>query len=368
MKGRLPGMMTRFSVLLGVCVALAGGAFARSERPEPPFAGYRRAKQMLVTYRKLAASDNTANLPVTTLPLKPGDLYPARERLASWLVRLGDLPGDAPIVRDRYDGALVDAVKRFQARHGLEPDGIIGKATFNELNTPLSFRVRQLELTLERWREIPTTFTCSPLVVNIPEFKLRALDKDFRTALTMNVVVGKAWGHQTPVFSAEMRYLVFRPYWDVPPDIVRKELMPRLDEDPDYFARNHFEFVPAPNGGMRVRQLPGPNNALGGVKFIFLNPYDVYLHGTPAMDLFAKSRRDFSHGCIRVEKPEELALWVLRDRAEWTRDRIRTAMSADRPLRIDLKSPVPVLIVYGTAVVSEDGIAHFYRDIYGLDK
>jgi murein L,D-transpeptidase YcbB/YkuD len=361
-------MMTRFPVLIAICVTLAGGIFASSERSEPPFAGYQRAKQMLAQYRKLAASDNTANLPVTPKPLKPGDLYAARERLANWLVRLHDLPPDAPIAGDRYDGVLVDAVKRFQARHGLDPDGIIGKVTFNELNTPLSFRVRQLELTLERWREIPTTFPRPPIIINIPEFKLRALDENFRATLTMNVVVGKAWGHQTPVFSAAMRYLTFRPYWDVPPDIVRKELMPRLDEDPEYFARNHFEFVPTPDGGTRVRQLPGPDNALGGVKFIFPNPYDVYLHGTPAMELFAKSRRDFSHGCIRVEKPEELAAWVLRDRPEWTPARIRTAMNADRPLRIDLKSPIPVLIVYGTAVVSEDGIAHFYRDIYGLDQ
>jgi murein L,D-transpeptidase YcbB/YkuD len=137
--------------------------------------------------------------------------------------------------------------------------------------------------------------------------------------------------------------------------------------DPEYFAKNHYETVPTASGGSRVRQAPGPDNALGGVKFLFPNEYNVYLHGTPAVELFSKSRRDFSHGCIRVEKPEELTAWVLRNKPEWTRERIQQAMNSGHPLRVNLDAPIPVLIVYGTAVVEQDGNIRFFEDIYGSD-
>ena len=229
--------------------------------------------------------------------------------------------------------SLVDAVKRFQVRHGLDPDGRLGTGTLTELNTPLTDRIRQLQLTLERWRWVPHNFSRPPIVVNIPEFELRALDASYRTEIEMKVVVGKAYHHQTPVFAANMKQVIFRPYWNVPVSIQRAELVPKLDRDSSYLMKNRYEvvtpqgkvvtngIVDAPtlaqlrSGNLRIRQTPGPENALGLVAFMFPNEYDVYLHGTPAMELFAKSRRDFSHGCIRAEKPQELAAWVLRNQA-----------------------------------------------------
>ena len=357
-------MPYRVHKIAAICLILLP---AKTARTEPPFPPYLRTKQTVALYRQMAATRNAVNLPSLRKAVKPGDDYPYAPQLAEWLVFLGDMPRGISVPNLRYDGLLVEAVQRFQTRHGLEPDGVLGKATLSELNTPLTHRVRQLELSLARWRDVPESFSRPPIIVNIPEFRLRALDENLRTALTMKVVVGQSSGHQTPVLTAQMKYLIFRPYWDVPASIVTEELLPKLDDDPDYFIRNHFEFVPASGGGTRVRQLPGADNALGGVKFILPNEHDVYLHATPATNLFRKFRRDFSHGCIRVEKPEDLAAWVLRDQPAWTPERIQNAMNGASPLTVNLTSPVPVLIVYGTAVVSEDGVVHFYRDIYGLD-
>jgi murein L,D-transpeptidase YcbB/YkuD len=334
---------------------------------EPPFNGYRRAKEALAAYRRLSAEGESEPLPNTKRPVKPGDSYPDLIGLSTLLRRLADLPDNSVISETTYSGALVEGVRHFQVRHGLEPDGVLGSATLRALNVPLGQRVRQIELTLERWRWAPHSFARPPIVVNIPEFELRAMDESGRIALQMKVVVGKAYGHQTPVFSAPMTYLIFRPYWDVPESIVRKELLPKAAADPEYFAKNHFETVTTASGGSRVRQAPGPDNALGGVKFLFPNEYNVYLHGTPAMELFSKSRRDFSHGCIRVEKPEELAAWVLRNKPEWTRESIRQAMNGTQPLQVNLDAPIPVLIVYGTTVVADDGEVRFFDDIYGYD-
>ena len=334
---------------------------------EPPFDGYRRAKRALAAYRRLSSEGEIEPLPNARRSVKPGDSYPDLTRLAILLRRLGDLPDNAVTSEATYSGAVVEAVKHFQARHGLDSDGVLGSATLRALNVPLVQRVRQIELTLERWRWLPHGFARPPIVVNIPEFELRALDESDRAALEMKVVVGRAYRHRTPVFSAEMTYLIFRPYWDVPDSIAREELLPKAAADPEYFVKNHYETVPTPSGGSRVRQAPGPDNALGGVKFLFPNEYNVYLHGTPAVELFSKSRRDFSHGCIRVEKPEELAVWVLKNKPEWTRERIREAMNSGQPLRVNLDTPIPVLIVYGTAVVAEDGDIRFFDDIYGYD-
>jgi len=201
----------------------------------------------------------------------------------------------------------------------------------------------------------------------------------------MKVVVGKAYGHQTPAFAAEMTYLIFHPYWDVPSSIARRELIPKFARDPEFLRENHYEIVGLDGevvtrnnasasildavraGRYRVRQMPGPDNALGGVKFMFPNEHNVYLHGTPAMELFSKTRRDFSHGCIRVEKPAELAQWVLRNRPDWPPERIRAAINGKGPLKVVLDQPIPVLIVYGTAVVEETGDVRFFHDIYGKD-
>jgi murein L,D-transpeptidase YcbB/YkuD len=253
------------------------------------------------------------------------------------------------------------------------------------LNSLLARQVRELQLVLERWRWVPHSFPRPPIVVNIPEFRLRAYDDQYRPELEMKVVVGKAYRHKTPVFSNQMMYVIFRPYWEVPLSIQRAELVPKIAKDPAYLAKNNYEIVNSKravvsssvitpemleqlrSGKLSIRQMPGDKNALGPVKFLFPNEYNVYLHGTPAKSLFLKTRRDFSHGCIRVEDPEELARWVLRGVPGWDMDHIREAESGADSRRVNLDKPIPVLIVYGTAVVRDDGQVQFFDDIYGHD-
>jgi len=354
---------------------------------EPPYPGYRRTEQALQRYLELAKNDNGAQLPQPATTIAPGQPYSGVPQLTQRLHLVGDLPADANLPADPtlYDGALVDAVKSYQRRCGRDPNGRLDAATVTDLNVPLSRRVRQMQLTLERWRWLPTISGTAPVVANIPEFRLRAYDKDFKVGVTMNVVVGKAYGHQTPVFIDNMKYVVFRPYWEVPPSIIRGELIPHIARDPDYLAKKGFVVVDSQQrvvsdgtvssevlgqlraGKLFIRQKPGPKNALGLVKFVFPNTYNVYMHDTPSTEFFARSRRDFSHGCIRLEKPADLAAWVLRDNPGWNADRIRAAMNGDVSQQVNLTRPIPVLIVYGTVVVPEDEVVHFYDDIYGHD-
>jgi len=360
---------------------------AELNRLEPPFEGYRRTEAALETYLKLAREDDGERLPATIKPVEPGTSYSGAGRLTRLLRLLGDLPASGGPAGNStiYEGALVEAVKHFQMRHGIDPDGRIGKGTLKELNTPVSYRVRQLDMVLERWRWVPETFPRPPIVVNIPEFRLRAYNDRYQPELEMKVIVGKAFRRQTPVFANSMTHLIFRPYWNVPLSIQRNELVPHILKDPAYLAKNEYEVVDSRehvvpgavtpelirqlrSGRLSIRQVPGDKNALGHVKFMFPNEYNVYLHGTPAKKLFAKSRRDFSHGCIRVEKPEELALWVLRGKPGWDLDRIQAAENGAKPLQVNLDSPIPVLVVYGTAVVVQDGGVYFFDDIYGHDK
>ncbi len=354
---------------------------------EPPFPTYHRTLNALKTYIELAVRDDGELLPVPQKAIKPGDAYVGLPRLTRFLVLVGDLPEREERVSPStlYQGNLVAAVTRFQQRHGLEPNGLIDAQTLKDLNTPLSHRVAQLQLTLERLRWLPHQFQRPPIIVNIPEFRLRAVDEKYRWTLFMKVVVGKTYRHRTPVFASDIKSVIFRPYWNVPLSIVRAELLPHIEKDPAYLVKNSYEIVD--NAGvvvgsgpvneemkrqlrsakLKIRQTPGPNNALGLLKFDFPNGHGVYMHGSPALELFSRSRRDFSHGCIRVEDPVALAAWLLQDQPEWTPDTIRSATLADKTFRVDLERPVPVLIVYGTAVTMEDGEVHFFRDIYGQD-
>ena len=357
---------------------------------EPPYPGYRRTMQSLQTYIELAKKDDWEQLPPPNPAKKAiasGDTWPGVPRLTRLLRLVGDLPADANVPVDRaiYDGTLVDAVKNFQRRHGRDPNGRIDAQTLADLNVPLSRRVQQMQLTLERWRWLPDLYQKAPIVANIPEFRLRAYDKDFNVGVTMKVVVGKAYGHNTPVFSETMHYVIFRPYWEVPPSIIRAELIPHIQKDPEYLGKKGFEIVdsrrnPVSSGTMTsdmlaqlragklfIRQMPGPKNSLGLVKFLFPNSYNVYMHDTPATEFFAQSRRDFSHGCIRLEKPADLAAWVLRDNPNWNPERIHAAMNGHAPQQVNLAHPIPVLIVYATVIVLEDGLVHFYDDIYRHD-
>jgi L,D-transpeptidase YcbB len=353
---------------------------------EPPFPAYGRTVNALETYTKLASEYDGEPLPAPSKPVKPGDDYNGIPRLTRLLSLLGDLPAGQATPSDLcYSGSLVVALKHFQQRHGLEPNGILDARTFRELNTPLSQRVLQLKLTLERWRWLPHEFEQPPIVVNIPEFRVYAANDEYFSALSMKVVVGRSYKHQTPVFATQLKSVIFRPYWNVPLDIVRNELLPELKKDPDYLRKHDYEVVGANeavvsdgnvseqmmkqlySGRLAIRQRPGETNALGLIKFDMPNIYDVYMHGTPATELFLRSRRDFSHGCIRVEDPVSLAEWVLRDRPEWDRAHIVSAMYGTETFHVSLAKPIPVLILYGTAITTESGEIHFFDDIYGHD-
>ena len=358
------------------------------EAAEPPLVQYRLVMEALARYRELATDPRLEPVPVAEPTLRPGDPYEGLNELTLLLEVVGDLDRAAE-VGETYDGAIVEAVKRFQQRHGLEPDGIVGRKTFAALNVPLERCVRQLELALERLRWLPDLPQGPFLVANIPGFELWAFDyprPEGQPVLVMNVVVGKSLSKQTPVFDELMRYVVFRPYWNVPYSITVREILPKLADDPGYLERKQMEIVdrfawdaepyePTPENierlaswELRVRQRPGSFNALGRVKFIFPNSNNIYLHDTPARTLFARSRRDFSHGCVRVEDPVKLAEFVLRDVPGWDLERIEQAMAAPRPERVNLPNPLPVLIFYTTAVVRpHTGEVMFFEDIYGHD-
>ena len=367
----------------------AADVHAVLDQIEPPYDGYKRTMTALQHYLELEAAGDGDPVPDVAKSLAVGDAYPGTAELAARLRQLGDLPGDAVVNADVhvYDLTLAAGVKSFQARHGLTADGKLGKETVKQLNVPLATRVVQLDDALERWRWLPPQFPQPPVVANIPEFILRAFDADHKVALSMNVVVGKAMRTQTPVFTKEMKYIVFRPYWNITPSIQRGEIVPSITRNRNYLASKNMEVFDSSgkvitdgsvndavlgqlrSGKLAVRQKPGKDNSLGLVKFIFPNENNVYLHSTPAPQLFAQSRRDFSHGCVRVEKPAELAAWLLRDQPPWTLERVQQAMQAGPDnQQVNLKTPVPVLIFYITAVVEEDGSVHFFGDIYGHDK
>jgi murein L,D-transpeptidase YcbB/YkuD len=357
----------------------------------PPLGLYNSLVGALARYRALAARTDLAVLPKGPVA-HPGDPYSSTGVLYRRLFALGDWPATAstPSAGETvYEGAMVDAVRHFQARHGLETDGVIGASTLAALNTPLSWRVRQIELSLERLRWLPAFTNSRLILVNIPMFRLSAWNTappDAPPALSMGVIVGQAFKTETPEFAAEMRYLVFRPYWNVPISIVRSEMLPALAKDPGYFSKEDLEIVRDQNdqaesvpitpdnlvrlsrGLLRLRQRPGPKNSLGLVKFMFPNEESVYLHDTPATELFTRTRRDFSHGCVRVENPVSLAEWVLNDPEEWSREKILEAENGSDARRVDLEHPVQVVLFYLTASVEpEDGTVRFANDIYERD-
>ena len=353
---------------------------------EPPFPTYRRTEQALAKYMDLAREDTGEKLPAPPKAIDPGQGYAGVPRLAHLLILLGDLPpGTQPQDNQIYDATLAEGVKRFQRRHGLDGDGRLGAATIKQMNVPISDRVRQLQLTLERWRWLPVEFSAPPIIVNIPDFHLRALDENNKVDLDMRVVVGKSSITKTPVFSRDMKFVVLRPYWNVPSGILRRSTLPAIKKDRNYVAKQNFEITTQDGsvvtsgpvsdevlsqlqtGKLAIRQKPGPKNALGLVKLMFPNEYSVYLHSTPSTELFARSRRDFSAGCIRVEKPAELTAWVLRNNPGWPLERVQQGMENGQDnVTINLVRPVPVFIVYGTAIAYEDEV-HFYDDIYGHD-
>ena len=400
-RGRVDPRSLRFS--LGVphsphdlaplvrSLSTARDVHAAIDAVEPGYARYRALERTLSLYRALARDSTLTTLPIQRGGVRAGQPWLGTQALQRLLVALGDVPATAPkVATDTFAGALVDGVKHFQRRHGLAQDGVVGGATLTALTTPLSRRVLQIELAMERWRWLPDITSSRLVVVNIPAFRLYAFDRASageRPVERMDVIVGSAYNRRhTPVFTGTMRSVVFQPYWDVPPSIARNEEIPRLRRDPGYADRQGLEIVRGgdvgaavfpmtranldrvASGDLRLRQRPGSGNALGPVKFVFPNAFNVYLHGTPAQSLFARARRDFSHGCIRTSDPARLAEFVLKGQSGWNASHIAAAMAAGAPQRrVTLEHPLPVYILYTTVVVDDDGTPFFYPDLYGHD-
>lgn len=373
--------------------SLADGKDLRSELEhiEPPFPGYRRLRMALSTYMRLAREDDGQPLPMPTDLGYPGPPYAGFMRLTTLLRRLGDLPDtySAPqAVSQAYDPVLVQAVRRFQERHGLSSTGYLDAATIEQLNVPLAQRVEQIRLALERYRWVRYDSRQPRMVVNVPAFHLYAFEGSGQVALSMKVDVGEDFDHtRTPLLEDSIEYLVFRPYWEVPRNILLTEIIPMIIANPKAMSDYRLEVV-SPGGEVvtrshltaevlrelragrvRIRQLPGPYNAMGLVKFVFPNRYSVYLHDVPEREFrFVLGERIASHGCIHVEKPAELAAWMLRGQPGWTLPRVLQAMhDGQNSRRVDLAHPLPVRIVYATATAAEDGEICFYPDIYGYD-
>jgi L,D-transpeptidase YcbB len=382
------GLQLPLAEFLKTHVLNAGDAAAEIQKLEPPFPGYRKLIELLPVYEGYAHQAAGEEFPTATKTVHPGQAYAGVVRLGRFLQVIGDIPAGTQLHPNAtiYDGALVEGVKHYQDRHGETPSGNLDARTINELNTPPAARIRQIKLTLERWRWLPHSFSQPPVVVNLPEFRVRAMNPDGTVAFYKNVIIGKAYGHKSPIFEKEIQYVVFRPYWNVTPSIQRGEIVPHIQKDPNYIAKHNFEVV-TPQGdvvtdnqvspevleGIRslhlmVRQKPGDTNSLGLVKIIFPNPDNVYLHGTDAPELFSPDVRDFSHGCIRVEKPADLVAWVLRNNPGWDLERVKATMNGEKnDLQVNLVTRIPVLIVYGTATVNEENQIRFFDDIYGYD-
>ena len=361
---------------------------------EPDSEEYRQTEAALGRYLELAKQQEQMKrepLPMVRRPLGLGDAYPAGNELEQRLVFEGDGLATAGVAGDglnRITPAATEGLKHYQERHGLTADGKLTPQTIRSLNVPMTERVTQLQSSLERWRWLPEPYLHARLMVNLPEFVLRGYTPEHKLDFKMKVVVGNVVGdHETPVFTHMMKYLVFRPYWNVPVDIAKKELVPHIADDHGYLESKNFEVTDrkgvvltrytarqVSQGAAMVRERPGPKNSLGLVKFMFPNQYDIYLHSTPAVALFGRTRRDFSHGCIRVQKPEDLAVWALdgqkdKDGEEWDLDKVHEAMTEGPDNHtVGLKTPLPIVIFYLTAIVEEDGQVHFFDDIYKYDS
>ncbi len=382
---------------------------------EPQNPMYKATENALPHYLELAekvSSQPPSDLPAPDKPVSPGGSYPAIGPLVQRLALEGD--GTPQANGTQYTPDVAQAVQHFQSRVGLNPDGKLSKGTVDALNVPMSVRVQQINDALEKWRWLPDGYVKPRVLVNLPEFYVRAYDPGGDLAFKMKVIDGEAKGHDTPVFVRTMKYLIFRPYWNLPVSIVKKELMRHLGGGNSYLEAHGYEVVNTsgqPVSGWSandlehsrylVRQKPGPKNSLGLVKFMFPNEYDIYLHSTPEINLFNLTRRDRSHGCVRLNDAEKMANWVLSGQGDWDANKIHEAMFG-QPLQgddadastdaqkasggdpesgptstsdqvkdnkqVNLKTQLPVVITYLTANADEDGTMHFFNDIYGYDK
>lgn len=324
---------------------------------------YYNLRKALQRYREIKKNGGweKITLPDGVKSLKPGDNSPAVAQLRKRLAITGEFENDNGSTE--YDKTLVDAVKNWQTRNGLNPDGIVGPEMISALNVPVEQRIKTIIVNMERCRWLPNMISDLDeyIGVNIPSYGMRYV-KDGKTALESKVIVGDE-ANKTVVFSGNMSYLVFSPYWNVPKSIVEEEIMPAFEKDPDYLEKHNMEW-----NGKQLRQRPSDENSLGRVKFMFPNRNNIYLHDTPAKSLFRKEDRALSHGCIRVQKARDLAVKILEDDKAWTPEKIDRAMKSDEEQQYALKRKIPVYIAYFTAVADENGIVAFFEDIYKRDN
>jgi murein L,D-transpeptidase YcbB/YkuD len=366
--------------------AVESGDVARAlSELRPPQPGYGVLRDALARLRSVAAAGGWST-EIQDVTLRVGDLQPAVSDLRRRLRAGGDLVGSDAGDPDLFDEQVETAVRRFQDRHGLESDGVVGPVTRSELAVAVEDRIDQLIVNLERWRWLPQDLGRRHLRVNIAGFDLEARDGDV-VELGMRVVVGQPY-RRTPVFSDSMTYLVLNPSWTIPPRLAVEDKLPLIRKDPSYLQRQRISVfsgwgadatvvdpatvdwaaLGAKGFPYRLRQEPGPLNALGRIKFMFPNQFDVYLHDTPQRELFGKAARDFSSGCIRLQRPLELAEWVLRPDASWTRARLESSLASNQEQTVRLPKPVPVHMLYWTAWADPDGLVNFRRDVYARDR
>jgi murein L,D-transpeptidase YcbB/YkuD len=330
----------------------------------PVYRQYDLLKRQLLLYRDLQNKDPWQPIAVQAKSFRFGDSAQLITAVKKRLFKLGDFKGDT--LSYFYNEELETAMKQFQNRHGLSADGVIGTGTLNELNVPLTSRIRQILVNMERSRWLPVHLDSVYLGVNIPEFKLHVYHAD-SLLWSCNVVVGQSV-HRTVIFSGDMKYVVFSPYWNVPESIVRNEIMPAMKRSPGYIGRHNMEITGYQGGLPVVRQKPGPQNSLGLVKFLFPNSYNIYLHDSPAKSLFNESSRAFSHGCIRVSEPFKLATFLLQNYDNWDEQKIQRAMHSGKEQYVTLKHKIPVFIAYFTSFIDRNGLLNFRKDIYARDE
>ncbi len=340
--------------------------FLKSEKYNPVHAQYEKLKTQLEKYQNLSSAE-WSSIAAPKKAIKIGETSPVVSSVRKRLAILGDLHGDngSAVI----DNQLKTAIEEFQRRHGLKEDGVIGKELITELNVSPAKRMEQIALNMERFRWLPLESDMSPerLVVNIPEYMLHIYSGG-KVDWSTKVVVGKP-AHKTPVISNSLQHIVFSPHWNVPPGILRNEVLPAISRDPGYLSRQNMEITGYRNGLPVVRQRPGLGNALGVVKFLFPNKHNVYLHDSPQKALYDHTHRAYSHGCVRVSEPERLAAYLLRNDSRWPESKIYEAMYSGDEKYVDVKQQqVDVYIMYITSWVDDLGRLNFRKDVYGHDK
>lgn len=325
---------------------------------EPLYYQYYKLKDQLKEYRAIAAKGGWPVIKADKKKYQRGDTGTTISQIRQYLYITGDLPSDNGSTT--FDSSLQQGIRLLQRRLGMAEDAVVGPGVLKEMNVPVGRRIEQIMINMERCRWVPAKPAGEYLAINIPDYKLHVYRGD-SVLWSMNVVVGQAV-HKTVIFYGDMKYVVFSPYWNIPPGILKNEVLPGIRKDPNYLARHRMEKV-----GNTYRQKPGPGNSLGQVKFLFPNSYNIYLHDTPSKSLFGRESRAFSHGCIRLAEPKKLAEYLLRNDPNWTSARITQAMNAGKEQYVTLQQPMPVFIGYLTAFVSSDGKMNFRQDVYNRD-